>query len=64
MSMPIIHEFETIEVEEEDGQRIAVARCALDLVVGGREQVARVVDARDVVDERPLLRMVVTPLLC
>ena len=55
VAVDVVDVLETVEVEEEDRQGVAVALRALDLVLDRLEQIAGVVGVRHVVDEGPLL---------
>ena len=60
MSVLIVHQFETVEIEKQDRHWIAIAIGAVDLAVCGLQQVAYVVDLRHIIDERSVLRLVVS----
>src|SRR4051794_40448903 len=57
MPVLIVHAFESVEVEEDDRQRDAVALAALDLASDVQVQVARVEELGEIVGDRELLRL-------
>jgi len=60
VSVLIVHQFETVEIEKQDRHWIAIAIGAVNLAVCGLQQVAYVVDLRHIIDERSVLRLVVS----
>ena len=60
MPVLIVHQFEAVDIEKQDRQWIAIALGAVNLAVCGLQQVTHVVDLRHIVDERSILRLVVS----